>query len=192
MRQLMANGSEMLSVVVLAQVTAIVGDQFIKRDRVWLDAYGTDALNQTHPADLVVLPGSRDEVAAIARLCHDNHVPFVVRGGGSGYSGGAVPTRGGIVLSLERLNQILEIDQDNLLARVKPNVITGDLQDAVEGVGLFFPPDPASLRRSTIGGNIAECAGGPRAFKYGTTKRYVLGLEAVLPTGEIIHTGSKA
>jgi glycolate dehydrogenase FAD-linked subunit len=186
------HGLVMLSGSVLAQVTAIVGDSFTKRDRASLEAYGTDALNQTYPADLVAVPGSREEVATIARLCHDNHIPLVVRGGGSGYSGGAVPTRGGIVLSLERLNHILEIDQENLLARVQPNVITGDLQDAVERVGLLFPPDPASLRRSAIGGNIAECAGGPRAFKYGTTKRYVLGLEAVLPTGEIIHTGSKA
>ena len=96
------------------------------------------------------------------------------------------------MLSLERLNRILEIDELNLLAVVEPNVITGDLQDAVERVGLFYPPDPASLRQSVIGGNVAECAGGPRAFKYGTTKRYVLGLEAVLPTGEIIRTGGKA
>ena len=119
-------------------------------------------------------------------------MPIVVRGAGTGYTGGAVPTHGGVVMSLERMNRILEIDQLNLLARVQPNVITGDLQDAVEKVGLFYPPDPASLRQSALGGNVAECAGGPRAFKYGTTKRYVLALEAVLPTGEIIHTGSKA
>ena len=125
-------------------------------------------------------------------MCHELRVPLVVRGGGTGYTGGAVPTRGGIVLSLERLNRILEIDEVNLLARVQPNVITGDLQDAVEKLGLFYPPDPASLRQCAIGGNVAESAGGPRAFKYGTTKRYVLALQAVLPTGEIIHTGSKA
>src|SRR4029450_1512866 len=90
------------------------------------------------------------------------------------------------------MNRILEIDQLNLLARVQPNVITGDLHDAVEKVGLFYPPDPASLRLSALGGNVAECAGGPRAFKYGTTKRYRLALEAVLASGEILHTGSKA
>jgi glycolate oxidase len=95
------------------------------------------------------------------------------------------------VLSLERLNRILEIDEASLVAVVEPNVVTGDLQDAVERVGLFYPPDPASLRQSVIGGNVAECAGGPRAFKYGVTKHYVLGLEAVLPTGEIVHTGGK-
>jgi glycolate oxidase len=102
-----------------------------------------------------------------------------------------VPVRGGVVLSLERLNRILEIDELNLLAVVEPNVITGDLQDAVERVGLFYPPDPASLRQSAIGGNVAECAGGPRAFKYGVTKQYVLGLEAVLADGRVIRTGGK-
>jgi len=116
----------------------------------------------------------------------------VVRGAGTGYTGGAVPTSGGIVLSMARLNRILEIDELNLIAVVEPNVINGDLQRAVARVGLFYPPDPASLDTSSIGGNVAECAGGPRAFKYGTTKRYVLALEAVLPTGEILHTGSKA
>ena len=102
-----------------------------------------------------------------------------------------MPTQGGIVLSMERLNRILEIDQTNLLAVVEPNVITAELQRAVEAVGLFYPPDPASFEISSIGGNVAECAGGPRAFKYGTTKRYVLALEAVLPTGAIVETGSK-
>src|SRR5688572_4579218 len=125
-------------------------------------------------------------------LCSDTRVPIVARGAGTGYTGGAVPARGGMVLSLERMNRILEIDTLNLLARVQPNVVTGDLQDAVEKVGLFYPPDPASLRQSTLGGNVAECAGGPRAFKYGTTKRYVLALEAVLASGQVIHTGSKA
>lgn len=141
---------------------------------------------------MVVIPASTAEISRIARLCHDRRIPLVVRGAGTGYTGGAVPTSGGVVLSMERLNRILEIDQINLLAVVEPNVINGDLQRAVEAVGLFYPPDPASLDQSSIGGNVAECAGGPRAFKYGTTKRYVLALEAVLPTGEIVHTGSKA
>jgi glycolate oxidase len=119
-------------------------------------------------------------------------VPLVVRGAGSGYTGGSVPLRGGVVLSMERLNRILEIDEENLLAVVQPNVVTGDLQDAVEARGLFYPPDPASLRQSALGGNVAEGAGGPRAVKYGTTGSYVLALEAVLPTAEIVRTGSKA
>jgi glycolate oxidase len=130
-------------------------------------------------------------VQAIARVCHETRTPLVPRGGGTGYTGGAVPVHGGVVISMELMNRILEIDEGNLLAIVEPNVITGDLQDAVERVGLFYPPDPASLRQSVIGGNVAECAGGPRAFKYGVTKQYVLGLEAVLPTGSVIHTGGK-
>ena len=157
------------------------------RERVWRRW----ACNRGHPPDVVVLPGTTAEVAAIARLCNETRTPLVPRGGGTGYTGGAVPVRGGVVVSLERLNRILEIDEANLLAVVEPNVITGDLQDAVERVGLFYPPDPASLRRSAIGGNVAEYAGGPRAFKYGVTRHYVLGLEAVLPTGEIIQTGGK-
>lgn len=169
-----------------------MGGPFVLQDPSALESYGVDALKRGHPADLVVLPGSTQEISALAELCNAQRVPIVVRGGGTGYTGGAVPTHGGLVMSLERLNRILEIDEVNLLARVQPNVITGDLQDAVERVGLFYPPDPASLRQSALGGNVAECAGGPKAFKYGTTRRYVLALEAVLATGEIIHTGSKA
>jgi glycolate oxidase len=175
-----------------SRVAGIVGDPYVLQDPSSLNAYGADALKQSYPPDIVVLPGSTQEVAAVAALCNEERVPLVVRGGGTGYTGGAVPTHGGVVMSLERLNRILEIDERNLLARVQPNVITGDLQDAVERVGLFYPPDPASSRQSALGGNVAECAGGPRAFKYGTTRRYVLALEAVLPTGQVIHTGSKA
>ena len=170
----------------------VVGPEYVRADAASLDAYGQDALRQGHPPDLVVLPATSNDVAAIARLCNQHLVPLVVRGAGTGYSGGAVPTRGGIVVSMERLNRILEIDEANLLAVVEPNVVTAVLQREVEKVGLFYPPDPASLETCSIGGNVAECAGGPRAFKYGTTKRYVLALEAVLPTGEIVETGSKA
>jgi glycolate oxidase len=161
-------------------------------DQPSLNAHAADALGQGHLPDLVVVPGSTPEIAAVARLCNEHRIPLVVRGAGTGYTGGAVPTSGGIVMSMARLDRILEIDQLNLVAVVEPNVINGELQRAVERVGLFYPPDPASLETSSIGGNVAECAGGPRAFKYGTTKRYVLALEAVLPTGEIVHTGSKA
>jgi glycolate oxidase len=154
--------------------------------------YGADALQIGHPADIVLLPADTTAIADIARLCNQHRLPLVVRGAGTGYTGGAVPVHGGVVLSMERLNRILEIDEENLLAVVQPHVITRDLQDAVEARGLFYPPDPASLKQSSLGGNVAECAGGPRAVKYGTTKRYVLALEVVLPTGEVIRTGSKA
>ena len=182
----------MLSPSIGRELEQIVGTDHVRRDALSLAAYGTDALKVGHPADLVILPGSTREIAAVARLCHEMRVPLVVRGAGTGYSGGAVPTAGGVVLSVERLNRILDIDEENLLAVVQPAVITGDLQAVVEARGLFYPPDPQSLKESSIGGNVAECAGGPRAFKYGVTKRYVLALQAVLPTGEIIRTGSKA
>jgi glycolate oxidase len=139
-----------------------------------------------------VIPGTTAEIASIAQICNEHRIPLVVRGAGTGYTGGAVPLRGGVLVSMERFNRILQIDEENLLAIVQANVITGDLQRAVEARGLFYPPDPASLEQSSIGGNVAECAGGPRAVKYGTTKRYVLALEAVLPTGEIVRTGSKS
>src|SRR5262245_2275446 len=176
---------------VAASLRSILSPQYVKTDEASRTSYGTDALKRGHPADLVVLPGNTEEVAAVVRVCAEHRLPIVPRGGGTGYTGGSVPLHGGVVLSLERMNRILEIDEANLIAVVEPNVVTGDLQDAVERVGLFYPPDPASLRQSVVGGNVAECAGGPRAFKYGTTKKYVLGLEAVLPTGEIIETGGK-
>jgi glycolate oxidase len=177
---------------IVSDLRKIVGDEHIRSDDASLQTYGVDALGKGHPPDVVVIPANAEEVAVIARLCNAERVPLVVRGAGTGFTGGAVPTRGGVLLSMERFNRILEIDELNLLAVVEPNVINADLQRAVEQVGLFYPPDPASLNQSSIGGNVAECAGGPRAFKYGTTKRYILALEAVLPTGEVITTGSKA
>jgi glycolate dehydrogenase FAD-linked subunit len=175
----------------LDRLRAIAGASHVHVDDETRVVYGADALKRGHPADVVVRPDGVDQVSAIVKLCAIYRVPFVPRGGGTGFTGGAVPVRGGLVLSLERMNRILEIDQENLIAVVEPNVITGDLQAAVEKVGLFYPPDPSSLNKSAIGGNVAECAGGPRAFKYGTTKQYVLGLQAVLPNGDIIETGGR-
>jgi glycolate oxidase len=169
----------------------IAGADFVRTDAVSLDTYGADGMKRSQPPDIVVMPDGVDQVSAIVTLCAAHRVPIVPRGGGTGYTGGAVPTRGGVLLSMERMNRILEIDEENLVAVVEPNVITGDLQQAVEKVGLFYPPDPASLKVSVIGGNVAEGAGGPRAFKYGTTTKFVLGLQAVMPNGDIIETGGK-
>jgi glycolate oxidase len=177
---------------VIAALRAVTGAAWYRDDEESRLVYGTDALQRGAAADLVLIPGAVEEIAAIARLCHANLVPLVVRGAGTGYTGGAVPVRGGVVVSMERFNRILEIDGTNQLAVVQPNVLTYELQDAVEARGLFYPPDPASLKISALGGNVAECAGGPRAVKYGTTRHYVLALQAVLPSGEIIRTGSKA
>jgi glycolate oxidase len=182
----------MLPPTVRDDLVQIVGADFVHDDEAARTKYGQDGLKVPSLPDLVAIPGRTSEVAAIAELCHAQRLPLYVRGGGTGYTGGAVPLRGGVLVSMERFNRILEIDEQNLLVVTEPNVVTGRLQAEVEKVGLFYPPDPASLDESVIGGNIAECAGGPRAFKYGTTKRYVLGLEAVLPNGEVIRTGSKA
>lgn len=141
--------------------------------------------------EVVVKACSAEEVSEILRLAQREKIPVTPRGAGYGLSGGAVPVVGGIVLSLERMTRILEIDRKNLMVTVEPGVITGDLHRAVEAVGLFYPPDPASLDSCTIGGNIAEGAGGPRGVKYGVTADYVSGLEAVLPSGDIIHSGGK-
>jgi glycolate oxidase len=175
----------------VSELQSIVGISHVLIDDAARDKYASDGTTHCHRPELVVLPDGADQVSSVVGVCARERVPIVPRGAGTGYSGGAVPIHGGVVLSLERMNRILEIDESNLLAIVEPNVVTGDLQDAVERVGLFYPPDPASLRQSVIGGNVAESAGGPRAFKYGTTKAYVLGLQAVLPTGEIITTGGK-
>jgi glycolate oxidase len=178
--------------VFLEALAAAVGAPWVSTDEAVRIAAGRDALKRGRSADVVVTPGATAEVAAIMRLCCEWRVPLTVRGAGTGYTGGAVPIRGGVVMSMARFDRILEIDAANLLAVVQPNVVTRDLHDAVEARGLFYPPDPASLAECAIGGNVAENAGGPRAFKYGTTRRYVLALEVVLPTGEILRTGSKS
>lgn len=145
-----------------------------------------------HLPDLTVFPLNVDEVAKVVRLCNEHGVPLVPRGAGSGRTGGSIPVKGGVVLSLERMNRILEIDRKNMIALVEPGVRTIDLCKAVEAVGLFYPPDPSSWTVSTMGGNIAENAGGARAVKYGVTKDYVMGLEVVLADGTVITTGGKA
>lgn len=157
-----------------------------------LELYSHDQTpNVKADPEVVVRVTSANQVAEIFRLAQQAHIPVTPRGAGYGLSGGAIPQLGGIVLSTEKMNRILEIDKENLMVTVEPGVITGDIHRAVEAEGLFYPPDPASLDSCTIGGNIAENAGGPRAVKYGVTNQYVCGLEAVLPNGEIIRAGGK-
>jgi glycolate oxidase len=141
--------------------------------------------------DVIVKPTTTQQVSAIMRLADQHRVPVTPRGGGTGLSGGALPVQGGICLSMERFNHILEIDRKNFQAIVEPGVITQKFQESLEPLGLFYPPDPASRGSCHLGGNLAECAGGPHAVKYGVTKDYVLGLEVVLPSGEIINTGGR-
>ncbi len=140
--------------------------------------------------EAVAFPSSTEDVQHIARFCYAHDVPMTPRGAGTGLSGGALPVRGGLVVSFERMNRIVEIDPANMWAVVEPGVITEVLQEAAARQGLFYPPDPASKGSCFIGGNIAENSGGPRALKYGVTKDYVLNLEIVLPTGETFWTGA--
>jgi glycolate oxidase len=140
---------------------------------------------------VVVCPSSTDQVRRIVRVARSERLPIVPRGGGTGLSGGALATQGGILLSLERMNRLIEIDEQNLFAVVEPGVVTQHFQEAVEEQGLFYPPDPASRGSCTIGGNVAENAGGPRALKYGVTKDYVYGVKVVTAEGEIVSFGGK-
>src|ERR671933_870228 len=174
---------------VLAALHEIVGAENVLIDPDKVEPYAQDAVKEKFPPEAVVLPQTAEEVAAIMRLANARLFPVTARGGGVGYSGGAVPVDGGIVVGTDRMNRIREINVDDLYAVTEPGVTTYALQQAVEATGLFYPPDPASYKDSYIGGNIAENAGGIRSAKYGVTKHYVLGLEVVLPTGEIVRTG---
>ncbi len=179
----------MISEEVLKKITHIVGHKHLIAGRDELAEYGSDATKLGAMPDAVVFPKNSEEISLILRLATEKGFPVIPRGAGSGMSGGAVPVKAGIVMAMNRFDRILAIDEDNLICKVEPGVITADLQKAVEDIGLFYPPDPASVDISTIGGNVAECAGGLRAVKYGVTRDYVLGLTVVLPTGEIINTG---
>ena len=157
-----------------------------------VEPYGRDESELgSFPPDAVVLATSAEDVQAVLALATRHRVPVVPVGARSGKSGGSLPLRGGIALSLERMNRILEIRPEDLTARVEPGVVTGVFQAEVEKHGLFYPPDPNSLDLCTLGGNVAENAGGPRALKYGVTREYVLGLTAVLPTGELVKVGKR-
>lgn len=157
-----------------------------------IEDYGRDESHMgLFPPDCAVLCDDREQVATVLRLAEEHGVPVTPRGAGSGMTGGCLPLQGGVVLSTERMNRILDIDPDDLVVVTEPGVITGELQSAVEAAGLFYPPDPASLAFCSIGGNVANDAGGPRAFKYGVTREYVLGLEVGLMGGELLRAGRR-
>ncbi len=161
-------------------------------DKAHLIAYSYDATREHFEPDAVLFPRHEQDVSDILRYCNEHRIVIVPRGAGSGFTGGALPSQGGIVLAFEKhMNKILEIDMQNMVAVVQPGVVNMDLQRAVEEVGLFYPPDPASQDYSTIGGNVNENAGGMRAAKYGITKDYVMAIRAVLPNGDIIKAGKR-
>jgi glycolate oxidase len=175
----------------IPKIEGIVGQQHVTTAEEDLLCYAYDATNRHHRPDAVVFPGNTGEVSAIMRAANECHFFVVPRGAGTGMSGGALAIQGGLTMVMTRFDRILSIDRDNLVAEVEPGVVTGHFQEAVEREGLFYPPDPSSAAYSTLGGNVGECAGGPRAVKYGVTRDYVLGLEVVLPTGEVIATGTR-
>jgi glycolate oxidase len=180
-----------LDKALVREMEKIVRKENVLSSKEDLICYGYDATNLESLPGLVVFPREANEISEILTLANKNRFPVVPRGLGTGFSGGSIPVQGGVVLVMTRFNRVIEIDTENLIAVVEPGVITGDFQKQVEKLGLFYPPDPASQLYCTLGGNVAECAGGPRAIKYGVTKDYVLGLEVVLPTGEVINTGVK-
>jgi len=181
----------MLKKKVLEELRSIVGEANLATDRQDILCYSYDATQMEFPPDAVLHPADAMEVSAILRIANREMIPVFPRGAGSGFTGGSLPKGGGIVLVTTRMNRILRVDTENLIAEVEPGVVTEQFQQAVEKLGLFYPPDPASLKFSTLGGNVAENAGGPRAVKYGCTRDFVMGLEVVLPTGEIIRTGGE-
>jgi glycolate oxidase len=182
----------MLSENILNELRVIVGDEHLMTSPETLICYSYDGTFHDSLPDAVIHPGSTKEVAAILKVCNRERVPVIPRGMASGLAAGAVPLDGGLVLNLVRLNRILDIDMDNMMATVEAGVITADLQAEVEKLGLFYPPDPASVRHSTLGGNVACNAGGPRCLKYGITGDYVMALEVVLADGRIMRVGGKA
>jgi glycolate oxidase len=176
----------------LKEFIKLVGKENVYSDKAHNIAYSYDATRTRYEPDGVIFPRDEQDVSAILKYCNRHNIIIVPRGAGSGFTGGALPTNGGIVLAMEKhMNKILEIDTQNMVAVVQPAVVNMDLQKHVEKLGLFYPPDPASEEYSTLGGNVSENAGGMRASKYGITKDFVMALRAVLPNGEIIRAGKR-
>lgn len=175
----------------LSEFRKIVGDSFVLNNEESLINYGKDETEKlVFKPWVALLPTTVDEVSAIMKICFQKNIPVTPRGAGTGLSGGALPVLGGVVISFERMNKIIEIDERNLQIITEPGVITEVLQNAVKEKGLFYPPDPSSRGSCFIGGNVSSNSGGPKAVKYGVVKDYVLNLEVVLPNGEIIWTGA--
>jgi glycolate oxidase len=176
----------------LKALTQIVGSENIYDDKAHMIAYSYDATRTRYEPDAVVFPRHEQDVSDILKYCNKHKIVITPRGAGSGFTGGALPANGGIILAMEKhMNKILEIDTENMVAVVQPGVINMDLQKKAESQGLFYPPDPASEEYSTLGGNVSENAGGMRAAKYGITKDFVMALRAVRANGDIIRAGKR-
>ena len=180
-----------MSASLVDEFRQVVDPGYVHTNPSELIAYSIDGTFQQRRPDLVVSPSTTAQVAEIVTIAKRERVPIIARGASSGLAGGTIPEQGGIILNLARMDRIIEIDKDNVCVRAQAGVVTLQLQQAVEKEGLFYPPDPASSRQSTIGGNVATNAGGPRCLKYGTTRDYVIGLTIVLASGEILELGGK-
>lgn len=181
----------MISASVKHKLRSIVGEDWFLDDPEDLSTYSYDGFLPEFRPEGVILPATAEEISKVMALANRETFPVTPRGAGTNICGGSVAKEGGLVMAFHRMNRILEIDSENMCAVVQPGVVNADLQKAASRQGLLYPPDPASMFVSTIGGNVALNAAGPRGVKYGTTKDYLLGLEVVLPTGEIIRTGGK-
>ena len=181
----------MLPEPILNELRAVVGREQVHSGPAELIAYSYDGTYPQRPPDVVVTPVSTEEVSGVLRIAHREGLPVITRGAGTNLSGATIPLTGGIVLALTRMNRILEVDHLNGCAVVEPGVVNGEFQARVESEGLFYPPDPSSMAQSTLGGNVACCAGGPHCLKYGVTKDYVLGLTVVLADGRVMQLGGK-
>ena len=189
MRRLKDSRDRCMNKSTVKKLQAIVGEKHLATAREDLMCYSYDGTGMEYMPAAVAFPGSAAEICSIMELANMELFPVIPRGAGTGMTGGSLAVAGGLVLVMSRMNRILEIDVENQVAVVEPGVITGQFQAAARKVGLFYPPDPASRDFCTMGGNAAECAGGPSAVKYGVTRDYVLGLEIVLPDGKLMHTG---
>lgn len=184
----------LVTAAIVDELIQIVGPRFVFTDKEKLEPYSHDEVadeEYSSMPEVVVKPRTAEEISRIVKLANREKIPITPRGAGSGLSGGAVPVCGGIVLSMERMNEILEIDEANMMAVVEPGVVTNDINTAIADKGLFYAGYPMSVETCFIGGNVAENAGGGKAIKYGVTERYIMGLEIVTPTGEILMLGGK-
>ena len=182
----------MISPVIINRLRDELGKDAVITDKEHLICYSYDATRIERLPDALLMPKTPEDAASILKIANSEKIPVIPRGAGSGFAGGSVPVQGGIILSLQRMDRIIEVNKDDFYMVVEPGVVTRTIQKTAEAAGLFYPPDPSSVNFCTIGGNISTCAGGARGVKYGTTRDYVMGLEVVLPTGDIIFTGTRA
>src|SRR3972149_8059843 len=181
-----------ISPAIINRLRDEVGKDAVITDKEHLICYSYDATRIERLPDALLMPKPLEDAASIIKIANSEKIPVIPRGAGSGFAGGSVPVQAGIILSLQRMDRIIEVNKDDFYMVVEPGVVTRNIQKTAEAAGLFYPPDPSSVNFCTIGGNISTCAGGARGVKYGTTRDYVMGLEVVLPTGDIIFTGTRA